>query len=218
MNVPLSHVKSLMQLGYTEAEARFLYVVATHSGYFTLRQYLAFTGAHRGKRSSAFARKLLTSGHASVRDYLGHGSIYHLFSRTLYGPIDKDNLRNRRTHSFEFIRTRLVLLDFVVANLGFAYFETEQEKIAFFCEELAVAKEFLPAKVYEGGAGTRPTVRYFVDKFPLFLAPPLPSSPSPPLFHSLAELNWFSCRSCRAPGARISVLRVSDAGARADAS
>ncbi len=47
---------------------------------------------------------------------MGYGSIYHLFSRTLYGRIEKGNLRNRRAHSFEFIRTRLVLLDFILAN------------------------------------------------------------------------------------------------------
>jgi hypothetical protein len=31
-------VEALQALGYTEAEARFLYIVATHSGYFTARQ------------------------------------------------------------------------------------------------------------------------------------------------------------------------------------
>ena len=84
--------------------------MATHSGYFILRQFLNFTGARRGKRSNLFARKVLTNGHASVRDYMGHGSIYHLFSRTLYGQIEKGNLRNRRKHSFEYIRTRLACL------------------------------------------------------------------------------------------------------------
>ena len=98
----------------------------------------------------------------------GDGSIYHLFSRTLYGQIEKGNLRNRRKHSFEFIRTRLVLLDFILANLNLEYLETEQDKVNFFCEKLGVAKEFLPAKVYEGGPGSHPTFRYFVDKFPLF--------------------------------------------------
>ena len=52
MNIPRNQVESLMEFGYTEPEAQFLYVVATHSGYFILRQYLNFTGAHRGKRSS----------------------------------------------------------------------------------------------------------------------------------------------------------------------
>ena len=108
---------------------------------------------------------------------MGYGSIYHLFSRTLYGQIEKGNLRNRRNHSFEFIRTRLVLLDFILANREVEYLETEQDKIRFFCEKLSVAKEFLPGKVYEGGPGSRPTIRYFVDKFPLFLAPPLPGTP-----------------------------------------
>lgn len=177
MNVPQNHVARLMDFGYTEAEAGFLYIVATHSGYFTLRQYLRFTEAHRGKRSSVFARKLLNNGHAAVRDYMGYGSIYHLFSRTLYGEIEKGNLRNRRAHSFEFIRTRLVLLDFVLMHRDVQYLESEQDKLNFFCETLRIAKEFLPAKVYEGGPGSHPTTRYFVDKFPMFVAPPLPVSP-----------------------------------------
>jgi hypothetical protein len=178
MNIPQDHVALLMEFGYTEPEAQFLYVVATHSGYFTLRQFLNFTGARRGKRSTQFARKTLNNGHASVRDHMGYGAIYHLFSRTLYGPIEKDNLRNRRKHSFEFIRTRLVLLDFILANRHLEYFETEQDKVAFFCENLRIAKDFLPARIYEGGPESRPTIRYFVDKFPLFLTPASPVSPS----------------------------------------
>ncbi|MHB8609605.1 MAG: hypothetical protein ACYDCG_14995 [Candidatus Acidiferrales bacterium] len=177
MNIPQNDAALLMEFGYTEPEARFLYVVATHSGYFILRQFLNFTGARRGKRSNLFARKVLTNGHASVRDYMGHGYIYHLFSRTLYGQIEKGNLRNRRKHSFEYIRTRLVLLDFILANPEAEYLETEQDKVTFFCETLGVAKEFLPGKVYEGGPGSRPTLRYFVDKFPLFVAAPLPGIP-----------------------------------------
>src|SRR3984893_15211369 len=177
MNIPRHHLEVLMEFGYTEPEAQFLYVVATHSGYFTLRQYLSFTAAHRGKRSSLSSRKVLNNGRASVRDYLGHGSIYHLFSRTLYGQIEKGNLRNRRKHSIEYIRTRLVLLDFILANPEPEYLETEQDKVTFFCDKLGVAKEFLPGRLYEGGPGSRPTFRYFVDKFPLFAAVPLPGAP-----------------------------------------
>src|SRR6202011_1810944 len=102
---------------------------------------------------------------------------FHLFSRTIYGQIEKDNLRNRRQHSFDFIRTRLVLLDFILNNQELSYFETEQDKESFFCEKLDVPKDLLPAKVYEGASGSRPTIRYFVDKYPLFLAPPLPGTP-----------------------------------------
>src|SRR5262249_34851852 len=91
---------------------------------------------------------------------------------------DKDNLRNRKRHSFEFMRTRLVLLDFILAHQDLRYLESEQEKVSFFCETLGIPKDRLPAKLYEGRPGCQPTIRYFVDKFPLFLAPSVSVSPS----------------------------------------
>lgn len=45
-NIKPSYVESLQALGYTESEARFLYLVVTHSGYFVARQFLAFTCGH----------------------------------------------------------------------------------------------------------------------------------------------------------------------------
>ena len=173
MKMPAEQIDRIKGLGYTEAEAHFLYIVAVHSGYFTLRQFCTFTSAARGKRSFLFARKLLQSEHASMRDYPGVGLVFHLFSRTVYGQMEKDNLRNRRRHSFEFIRKRLLLLDFILANQILAYFETEQDKVRFFCDTMGMSKDCLPAKIYEGCPDSPPTVRYFVDKFPLFLAPPL---------------------------------------------
>jgi hypothetical protein len=178
MKLPQDQVETIVSLGYTEIEARFLYIVATHAGYFTLRHFLSFSGAHRGKRSTSFAQKLLRHGHASMRDYMGTGSVFHLFSRLLYGRIEKDNLRNRRRHSFDYIRNRLVLLDFVLENLDCDFLESEQDKVRFFSETLAIPQNALPAKVYEGGPNSRPTIRYFVDKFPLFFSAPL-STPSP---------------------------------------
>ena len=177
MNLPAAHIERIKDLGYTESEARFLYIVAVFSGYFTLGHFRVFTGSAYGKRPTSFAQKLLKQGHATVRDYLRRGSIYHLFSRTVYGQIEKDNLRNRKKHSFDFMRNRLVLLDFILSNQELAYFETEQDKVSFFCEQLGVSKDFLPAKVYEGSSPSRPTIRYFVDKFPLFLAPPVSGAP-----------------------------------------
>jgi hypothetical protein len=177
MNLPTAHIERIKALGYTESEARFLYIVAVFSGYFTLGHFLVFTGSRYGKRPTSFAQKLLKQGHATVRDYMRRGSIFHLFSRTVYGQIEKDNLRNRKKHSFDFMRTRLVLLDFILANQDLAYFETEQDKVHFFCDQLGVSKDFLPAKVYEGSSPGQPTIRYFVDKFPLFLASPLSGAP-----------------------------------------
>jgi len=73
MKLPQDQVETIISLGYTAIEARFLYIVATYAGYFTLRHFLSFSGAHRGKRSTSFAQKLLRHGHASMRDYMGTG-------------------------------------------------------------------------------------------------------------------------------------------------
>lgn len=36
MNIKDAHLDALKALGYMEDEARFLYIAATHSGYFTV--------------------------------------------------------------------------------------------------------------------------------------------------------------------------------------
>ena len=51
-------------MGYSESEARFLYIVATHSGYFVTRQFLAFACGHWRKRTTTFWSKLQAKKHA----------------------------------------------------------------------------------------------------------------------------------------------------------
>src|SRR5213080_3432230 len=77
MNFPESSLANLSSLGYTEDEARFLYLVATHSGYFSMRQFLQFTGTKSGDKSMTFSQKLLAKGHATARSFLRNGLVYH---------------------------------------------------------------------------------------------------------------------------------------------
>src|SRR5258708_19383575 len=98
MNIAPVHIDALKALGYTEAEARFLYLVATHSGYFVARQFLAFANAHWGERTTSFWNKLQTQKHARTETFPKTGIVYHLFSRLLYPPIHRDNPRNRPPH------------------------------------------------------------------------------------------------------------------------
>jgi hypothetical protein len=177
MKLPGVHIERIQQLGYTDSEAQFLYIVAVFSGYFTMRQFRVFTGSRSGKRPASFAQKLTREGHARVCAQARRAVLFHLFSRKVYGQMDKDNLRNRKRHSLGFMHTRLVLLDFIFANQGFNYFETEQDKLNYFCDQLGISEDCLPAKVYEGNSSNQQTVRFFIDKFPLFLAPPLPGVP-----------------------------------------
>src|SRR5215831_1593921 len=176
VSIKPSYLEALKALGYTESEARFLYVVATHSGYFVARQFLAFTCGHWGKRATAFWHKLHTKKHARTEYFPMHGKIYHVFSRKLYRQIGRENLRNRREHEIEYIQRRIGMLDFVLSHPQYKYLETEPEKVSYFCSQLKVPTHFLPAKIYYGPKTSQPTVRYFVDKLPMFFDGPSSSS------------------------------------------
>jgi hypothetical protein len=174
MNISPAHLDALQAFGYTEAEARFLYIVATHSGYFVARQFLGFTRTHWGYRTASFWDKLHTRKHARTERFPKSGTVYHLFSRRLYRQIDRENIRNRRQHEIEYIHRRIGMLDFVLSNPQWKYLETEPEKVSFFCDQLKVPIHFLPSKIYHGQRTSQPTVRYFVDKSPMFLASDAP--------------------------------------------
>lgn len=169
MKIRDEDVTALESLGYTQDEARFLYLVATFSGYFMPRQFIAFTGAKWGSRSANFTRKLESRGHASWREYPHVDGVYHLWSKALYRSIDKEHLRNRRRHAPDFIRTRLLSLDFVIANQEAEYLETEADKIRYFRDERGVEQAVFPAKAFGGPSRTDPVARYFVDQFPMYV-------------------------------------------------
>ena len=142
LNIKQSYLEALEALGYTESEARFLYVVATHSGYFVARQFLAFTCGHWGKRATAFWHKLHTKKHARTEYFPMNGKVYHVFSRRLYRQIGRENLRNRRERQIEYIQRRIGMLDFVLSHPEYKYLETEPEKLSYFCDQLRVLWPF----------------------------------------------------------------------------
>lgn len=168
MNLPQVQIDALEALGYTRYEARFLYLVATHSGYFVARQFLGFTGAPWGKRTTSFWNKLQRRHHARTCRLANGGTAYHLFARRLYRQIGRENLRNRREHEPEYIHARLAMLDFVLGNLDYEYLETESEKVSYFATQLEVPKQHFPSKSYSSRYTPVPTTRYFVDDSPMF--------------------------------------------------
>src|SRR5215467_2611456 len=93
MKIADVHIERIRGLGHTEDEARFLYIVANHSGYFVPSRFLVFTGASWGKRSQLFANQLESRGHVAWREYQDMGGVYHVFSKTLYRQINRENLR-----------------------------------------------------------------------------------------------------------------------------
>ena len=168
MNIAPVHVTAIESLGYTEEEARFLYLVATHSGYFVARQFLAFAGLQGGQRMTHLWNKTQSRKHTRSRQMPNHTTAYHLFSRKVYRQIGPENLRTRRQHEIEYIEARIATLDFVLENPGFSYLETEAQKVAYFNGELTVGLQHLSSRTYPGSRTVQPTVHYFVDRFPMF--------------------------------------------------
>ena len=82
MHFPPDQLAALRAFGYTEAEAHFLYLVAAHSGYFTLRQFLQFAQAKSGKRNAKLVAKLFGLGHTNARRYTRR-SHHHRMLRAL---------------------------------------------------------------------------------------------------------------------------------------
>src|SRR5208283_1640198 len=161
--------EGLHLLGYTKRESEFLFLVATHSGYFTNRQFKCFAQTESGSVSHAFVRRVLDRKHASYHAYRSGGRVYHLFARKVYQAIERENLRTRKKHELEYVKTRLVALDFVLGHPQHHYLETEAEKLAFFEKEWNVIRETLPVKQYRARRSAEVTPRYFVDRFPLFV-------------------------------------------------
>jgi len=170
MNAVLEHIAAIQRFGYNETEATFLYLVATHSGYFTRSQFLRYTQQKKGCLVHRFTTKTLTQRHATAQQYGYQTLVFHLFSRQIYGAIDKDNLRNRRQLSKELIRTRLLILDFVLSDPNRQYLETEADKVRYFNRELGIPLALIPCRTYKSQKSGSQTDRYFVDRFPIFLS------------------------------------------------
>lgn len=161
--------EGLQRLGYTTRESDFLILVATHSGYFTTRQFRTFARTDSGSVSHAFIQKLLSEKHATFHSYRSGGRVYHVFARKVYQAINRENLRTRKKHELDYVKTRLVALDFVLAHLNHQFLETEQDKCEHFVTQCRVARETLPVKLYRARRSWEVTPRYFVDRFPMFV-------------------------------------------------
>ena len=173
MNISTQQLEALRRYGYTDRESQFLYLVATHSGFFLQRQFADFIGVSGRGRVSDFMSKVTANKH--VKDYLYQRRnlhVYHLFSRPIYAAFGKEDSGNRkpgRYHGAVKAFAKLLILDFVLANLDQQYLEEEPDKIRFFVEQKGINQRFLPARVFEGRSGST-TTRYFIDKFPIFLS------------------------------------------------
>ena len=155
-------MSAIEQLGYTRREAEFLVLAALHSGYFLRRQF-----SSPGKLDDAFCRKLLVNGHGKQAHSTGQTQVYHISGKPLFRALDQVDNRHRRSHESFYMRSKLMLLDYVLSTKHAQQFlATEEDKVEYFCKVRGLNTSVLPAKKYVGRDGSK-TTRFFVDKFPV---------------------------------------------------
>lgn len=155
-------VSAIEQFGYTRREAEFVVLAALHSGYFLRRQF-----APRGKVDDAFCRKLLASGHGKLAHTASQTQVYHISGKTLFRALGQVDNRHRRNHESFYMRSKLMLLDYVLSTKHAQQFlATEEDKLEYFSKVRGLNTSVLPSKKYVGRDGSK-TTRFFVDKFPV---------------------------------------------------
>jgi hypothetical protein len=161
--------EALRTFGYSELESRFLLFVALHSGVFLRRHFLQFSGLQSGELITNLLKRLQKNRHCRLLRLSKNASVYHLNSRAIYRATGHENLRHRRSHQVDYVKAKLLSLDYILENREFHYLPTEEEKVSFFTNVLNIPISDLPVKTYKTPNSRAETHRYFVDKFPLYV-------------------------------------------------
>ena len=162
-------IENLVRLGYRPNEAEFVCLAALNSGYFVRRQFVSFLGKKSGWLDEVFLSRAKAMHHVAMSSLARNRVLYHFKSHPLFTALGESNNRNRRTHETFTIKTRLMILDFVLAHLQNRFMSTEQEKIQFFCDVLHLDSSHFPSKLYRSASQSGSTRRFFVDKMPIFV-------------------------------------------------
>lgn len=124
-----AHVHALVELGFTERQARFLTLVMRHSGVCVPRQYAQVAGIAQGAKCNAFFDRLVRRGHARAIECMhNRARLYLVHSKLLYHAIGEPTSRFRRAVSPRLALERLMLLDAVLATPVAAWLTTPSEK------------------------------------------------------------------------------------------
>jgi hypothetical protein len=161
-------IHRLIEHGYTPREAAFLYLVGRFSGFFIGRQFTEFIDRERGAILNRFVSMAQAREHLEVLRCGPRAHVYHLKSRSVYRLLGCEDSQNRRLKGDAEIKTRLMILDYVLESPGRKLLSSEREKLAVLRDKLEIPEAELPATLY---ANTRVVgqmaVRYFADRFPI---------------------------------------------------
>jgi hypothetical protein len=162
MTLNYDPVPVLESVGYTEREAAFLYLVALHSGYFLRRQYGRFIQRERGAIAAQLLRKAVALGHLQTVACGQARFVYHLTSKEMYSAVGLTASQHRRLKGDAQIKSRLMVLDFVLDHLGDRLLDSVGAKLGFFTQTLDLSEALLPHS--PGGSAS-----LFPEEFPILV-------------------------------------------------
>lgn len=139
-------IPALESLGYTDREAAFLYLAASHSGYFLRRQFDYFTDRNKGSIVMRFLEKARLAGHIESLDYKQGWHVYHIASRTIYRLLGDPESQLRRRKGDAQVRARLMALDYVLESEDDSYLVSEKERLRFFSDIRGISPELFTDK------------------------------------------------------------------------
>jgi hypothetical protein len=151
MTLNYDPVPVLESVGYTEREAAFLYLVALHSGYFLRRQYGRFIQRERGAIAAQLLRKAVALDHLQSIACGQARFVYHLTAKEVYSAVGLTASQHRRLKGDAQIKSRLMVLDFVLDHFGDRLLDSVETKLGFFTQTLNLSKTLLPHSM---GGGT----------------------------------------------------------------
>src|SRR5262245_3302558 len=166
----LEHViQTITKRGFPDRQARFLVLVARHSGVCVMRQYSTFAGIVFGQKTRKFFANLVRARLVSTYDCAhSRGRVYHVRHRAIYEAIGEPDSRLRRPPSVSRALERLMLLDAILENPDSIWLSSSAEKVDYLSSR-GIAIENAPCLVIR--QGDQPRARYFPDRLPIGVHP-----------------------------------------------
>src|SRR5687767_5493461 len=162
-------VQTIAKRGFTDRQARFLVLVARHSGVCVMRQYSTFAGIVFGQKTRKFFANLVRARFVSTYDCAhSRGRVYHVRHRAIYEAIGEADSRLRRPPGVPRALERLMLLDAILENPESIWMSSSAEKVEYLSSR-GVPLDDAPHLVIRQGDQQR--VRYFPDRLPIGVHP-----------------------------------------------
>ena len=162
-------VQPIAKRRYTDRQARFLVLVARHSGVCVMRQYPSFAGIVFGQKTRKFFANLVRLGFVSTYDCAhNRGRVYHVRHRAIYEAIGEPDSRLRRPPGVPRALERLMLLDAILENPESIWMSSSTEKLGYLASRGISADDAPHLSIRQGD---QRRVRHFPDRLPIGVHP-----------------------------------------------